>query len=286
MNSPPAPLRLLARHSRALAASTWLLPRAVRKDVRAVLAQMLWMEFRLERLLAEGGAALRDEVIAFTTRLAGGGTAGQVSSPLLHPAWEEAARRRALPGHLLVEYLDGLNIRLVQAHFRDRVVLEQFSRKLGVSAARLLASALDLPVREIAKPLDALGRYWVQSGLLLFWMRDAGSGRILFPLDELAAAGVSAEKLLADNMLFEREPYPLLVYRQDRAEELAGLLEAAGPALDAARQRGVGAWVESLLAWREVQLAEFRRKSVAWPSRPGLLAIWRARRRLPAPRRS
>ncbi len=278
--TPPSPLRLLAARSRALAASTWLLPGPARRDVRAVLAQLLWMESRLERLSAEGGSQLRDEAIAFSARLSGPGGSGQSRPLLLHPAWEEAARRSALPGHLLLEYLDALNLRLVQRHFRDRVVLEQYARKLGASAARLLASAMDLPVAELAGPLDSLGRYWVHSELLLFWMREIASGRVPFPLDELAAAGITGEELLANDAIFEEEPHPLLVYRQDRAGELAELLRAGRPALEAARGRGTAAWMESLLAWRGVQLEEFRRRSAAFPSRPGLLAIWRHRRRL------
>ncbi len=160
--------------------------------------------------------------------------AGRPGHPVTQ-ALSVAARRYHLPGKLLVEIIDGMEMDLLQDRYADFPALKLYCYRVAGAVGLAAAEIFGFQDPRTLEYAEALGLALQLTNIIRDVGEDARRGRIYLPQDELERFGVPEADLIAarysDN--FSR----LMAFQIERAEACYVTAMAHLPAADRKAQR-------------------------------------------------
>ena len=179
----------------------------------------------------------------------------------------ELARRRALPPALFLELLDGTATDLcAPVRMASRADLDLYCHRVAGAVGLLCLPIFGADCERCAPYAETLGRALQYTNILRDTASDLRRGRLYYPLDELADAGLSADSFASDHARRQR-------YLERFAGDAAELFARAAVVLPAQDRRALRA-ARIMAATYERLLRKMRRDD---------LRVMETRYRLSAP---
>lgn len=117
----------------------------------------------------------------------------------------ELARRRALPRELFLEVLDGTATDLnAPVRMANRANLDMYCHRVAGAVGLLCLPIFGADSERCAPYAETLGRALQYTNILRDTASDLRRGRLYYPLDELADAGLSADSFASDHACRQR----------------------------------------------------------------------------------
>ncbi|MCB1234992.1 MAG: squalene/phytoene synthase family protein [Verrucomicrobiae bacterium] len=224
---PPSADAIVRAAGSNLAFALAVLPRAKRRDMRVFYAFC-----RIVDDIADDDGLPLDQRRAGLDRwrevIAGTGASAR---PGLEREFAELRDRLDLPGSLLHEIVNGVEMDLVPRFFQNWEELRQYCFRVASAVGLVSIEIFGYREPQTRVYAEELGYALQLTNILRDVAEDAARGRVYLPLDDLGAHGLAADDLPArrhDDERFGR----LMAFEADRAERFFRAAAGALPATD------------------------------------------------------